>query len=132
MDKLVYDKKLLGLLSDSETYQVIVINLICAIEKRLSCFIWKLYKNDKISSYLYKTLRSSDSVFSRIYGPPKIHKPNVPLHPIVFFICTATYQLAKLLKQFRVPLVGNTQCTVKNSSEFVKLISSIKLGKSES
>ena len=31
-----------------------------------------------------------------------------------------------------VPSVGNTQYTVKNSSEFVELISLIKLGKSES
>ena len=58
-------KNLLGLLSDSATYQVILINLICAIEKRLNCFIWKLHKNDKIFSYLYKILRSSDSVLPR-------------------------------------------------------------------
>ena len=131
MDKLEYDEKLLGL-SDSATYQVIKKNPICSIEKRLNRYIWKLYKNDKISTYLYKTLRSSDSVLPRIYGLPKIHKPNVPLRPIVSFIGTATYQLAKFLKQILVPLVGNTQYTVKNSSEFVELISSIKLGKSES
>ena len=65
MDKLEYDKKLLGLLSDSATYQVIFKNPFCSIEKRLNRFIWELYKNDKISSYLYKTLRSSDSVFPR-------------------------------------------------------------------
>ena len=58
--------------------------------------------------------------------------PNVSLRPIVSFIDTATYQLAKFLKQILVPLVGNTQYTVKNSSEFVELISSIKLGKSKS
>ena len=125
-------KKLLELLSDFATHQVIKKNPICSIEKRLNCFIWKLYKNDKISSYLYKTLRSSDSVLLRIYGLPKIHKPNVPLRPIVSFIDTATYQLAKFLKQILISLAGNTQYTVKNSSEFVELISSIKLGKSES
>ena len=69
---------------------------------------------------------------SGICGLPKIHKPSVPLRPIVFFIGTATYQLAKFLKQILVPLVGNTQYTVKNSSEFVELISSIKPAKSES
>ena len=79
-----------------------------------------------------KTLRSSDSVLPRIYGLPKIHKPNVPLCRMVSFIGTATYQLAKFLKQILVPLVGNTLYTAKNSSEFVELISSIKLGKSES
>ena len=41
-------------------------------------------------------------------------------------------QFAKFLKQILVPLVGNTQYTVKNSSEFVELISSIKLGESDS
>ena len=120
------------MLSDSATYQVIKKNPICAIEKCLNLFIWKLYKNDKISSYLFKTLRSSDSALPRIYELPKIHKPKVPLRPIVSFIGTATYQLAKFLKQILVPLVGNTQYTAKNSSEFVEMVSSIKLGKSES
>ena len=90
-----------------------------------------MYKNEKIFSYLYKTLRSSDSVFPRIYGLPKIHKLNVPLRPIVSFIGTATYQLAKFLKKILVPLVENTQYTVKNSSEFVELISSIGKSKSQ-
>ena len=49
-----------------------------------------------------------------------------------FLHCSATYQLVKFFKQILVPLVGNTQCTVKNSSEFVELVSSIKLVKSES
>ena len=71
-------------------------------------------------------------VLPKIYRLPKIHKPNVPLCPIVSFIGTATYQLAKFLMQILVPLVGNTKYTVKNSSEFVELISFIKLGKSES
>ena len=132
VDKLEYDKKLLRLLSNSATYQVILKNPICSIEKSLNRFIGKLYKNDKISSYLYKTLRCIDSVLPRIYGLPKIRKPNVPLRPIVSFIGTATYQLTKFLWQILVPLVGNTQYTVKNSSKFVGLISSIKLGKSES
>ena len=68
----------------------------------------------------------------RIYGLAKIHKPNVPLCSIVSFIGTATYQFAKFLKQILVPLVGNTQNTVKNSSEFAELILFIKLGKSQS
>ena len=123
IDKLEYDKKLFVLLSDSATHQVILKYPICAIEKRLNCFIWKLYKNDKISSYFYKTLRSSDSALPRIYGLTKIHKLNVPLRPIVSFIGTITNQLAKFLKQILVPLGGNTQYTVKSSSEFVELIS---------
>ena len=38
MDKLEYDKKLLELLSDFATYQVILENPICAAEKRLNLF----------------------------------------------------------------------------------------------
>ena len=71
MDKLEYDKKLLGLLSDSATYKVISKNPICSIKKRLNRYIWKLYKNDKISTHLCKTWRSGDLVLPRIYGLPK-------------------------------------------------------------
>ena len=86
MDKSDYDSKLKVLLNDSATYKIVTKNPNLAIEKRLNNFIWRLYEGKKISFDLYKLLRSCDSVLPRIYGLPKIHKPNVPLRPIVAFV----------------------------------------------
>ena len=63
---------------------------------------------------------------------PKIHKPNLPLRPIVSFVGSATYELSKFLKNILSPLVGNTVHTVENSAEFVELIEKINILDNES
>ncbi len=57
-----------------------------------------------------------------MYGLPKIHKPDVPLRPIVSTIGSATYSLAKHLSKIISPLVGQTTSYVKNSAHFSELI----------
>ena len=57
---------------------------------------------------------------------------NVPLRPIVSFVGSATYNLSKFLKNVLSPLVGMTKYSVKNSKEFVDLLSSIKIKDFES
>ena len=76
---------------------------------------------------MYKVLRSTDSVLPRMYGLPKIHKPNLPLRPILSFVGSATYELSKFLKNILSPLVGNIVHKVKNSAEFVELIEKINI-----
>ena len=102
------------------------------MKKRLNNFIWSLYEGKKIRFNLYKLLRSCDSVLPRIYGLPKIHKPNVLSRPIVSFVGSATYNLSKFLKNVLSPVVGTTKYSVKNSKEFVDLLSSIKIKDFES
>jgi len=81
---------------------------------------------------MYKCLRSSDSVIPRIYCLPKIYKPNLPLRPIVLFVGSATYELSKFFKNILSPLVGNTVHTVRNSTEFVKMIEPVRISQCES
>ena len=132
MDKSDYDSKLMVLLNDSATYKIVTKNPNLAIEKRLNNFIWRLCEGKKIRFDLYKLLRSCDSALPRIYGLPKIHKPDVPLHPIVSFVGSVTYNLSKFLKNVLSPLVGTTKYSVKNSKEFVDLLSSTKIKDFES
>ena len=58
----------------------------------------------------------------RIYGLPKIHKPDVPFRPIVSFYSSPIYQLSKHLSIILSPLVGKTTSFVKNSAEFARFI----------
>ena len=44
----------------------------------------------KISDSTYKMLYSSDGLCPRFYGLPKIHKPGIPLRPIVSFVKSPT------------------------------------------
>jgi hypothetical protein len=61
-----------------------------------------------------------------IYGAPKIHKDGVPLRPVVDFRMSPTYNVASFLSKILKQLALNHEYTVKNSTEFVKEISSLK------
>ena len=70
-------------------------------------------------------------VLLRIYSLPKIHKTNVPLRSIVSFVGSATYHLSKCLRCILSPLVGKTNFTTKNSTEFVGSIKDFRISGSQ-
>lgn len=53
--------------------------------------------SDSISSDTYNQLRASGSSPGMLYGLPKIHKPDVPIIPILSALKTFNYNLAKLV-----------------------------------
>ena len=67
-------------------------------------------------------LYSSDSSSSRFYGLPKIHKPGIPLRPIVSFVDSRTYAISSYLARTLSPAVGNTDFIVKSSYEYADFI----------
>ena len=79
-------------------------------------------KKGSIDQNLYNRLRSSGGSTPLLYGLPKIHKPDVPLRPIVSFVQSPTYQLSKHLTHILSPLIGNTESNVLNSVEFATFI----------
>ena len=61
----------------------------------------------------------------------KVHKPGVPLRPIVSTIGSVSYPLAKHLARLLGPLVGNTDAHVKDSREFVSFVQTLSLDEDE-
>ena len=122
MDKQQYHYKALSLLNDKSTYAVLNSDPTSKTQRKLDKMLLDLKKADKISDSTYKMLYSSDGVCSRIYGLPKIHKPGIPLRPIVSFVNSATYAISGYLARILSPVVGNTDYTVKNSCEFADFI----------
>ena len=49
-----------------------------------------------------------------------MHKPGVPLRPIVSFVSSPTYHLSRFLADLLAPVVGLTSSHVKNFVEFTK------------
>jgi hypothetical protein len=78
-----------------------------------------LKKSNIISKATYEKLYSSDGLSPRFYGLPKIHKPEIPLRPIVSFVNSPTYGVSSFL--------GNTENTVKNSCHFAEFVRGITL-----
>ena len=67
----------------------------------------------------------------RIYGLPKIHKPEVPLMPIVSCIRATSYQLSKHIAYLMSPLAGKTDSHVKNSKHFVEVMAGLRVEEDE-
>jgi hypothetical protein len=97
LDKDDYHNKLTTLLADTSTHKVLKRNPTGGTERKLNQFIFKLYQEEKIKQQQYYNLRSTDGTIPRLYGLPKIHKETVPLRPIVSFIGSPTYNLAKFI-----------------------------------
>ena len=61
----------------------------------------------------------------KFYGLPDIHKPAIPLRPIVSGIGTVTYSTAKELAKIMKPLVGMSEHHVHNTKDFVEHLNSV-------
>ena len=118
MDRTSYNSKMMELLSDG-SYKVLNRNPTTGIEKRVEDNLKKVFRNGHLEEALYKRLVPKST--------PKVHKPLVPLRPIVCMIGSATYNLARELTRMFNPLTGRTSSFVKNSAHFVEMVRCIGL-----
>ncbi len=61
----------------------------------------------------------------------RIHKPNVPLRPIVASQGSPRYVLAKYLAEMLKPVVGKSEQHVVNSKEFVTEMEQIRVSEND-
>ena len=74
----------------------------------------------------------SEPVVPKLYGLPKIHKPEpIPVRPIVRSIGSVTYNLAKHAAHILRPLVGQSLQHLQNTQVFIEKIKDLKLTASE-
>ena len=101
-------------------------------ENRLSHKLKGLEKNGEITNALYNKLRPTGSQPPRIYGLPKIHKPDIPLRPIVSCIghLPTNYQSTSH-PSYPSPLAGHTSSHVKNSRHFTEMMGSVHVESDE-
>ena len=97
------------------------------------------YKNKLIS--LLKTIKAEcgmdDNTYRRLYprgaglpkyyGLPKVHKPGMPLRPIISSIGSVIHATAKELSRILKPLVGKSTHHVKNNMDFIQSVEGIQL-----
>ena len=127
IDKDKYEEKIFKLLNDKDTYVILKNDLKKNIERKLNKFIFELYKIDSLSQKEYFYLRSTDAIAPRIYGLPKIHKPDWPLRPIVSFINSLLYNLSQFVAKILTPLINSNNLSIKNSFELIDRISNCKI-----
>ena len=122
LDRAEYDNKVLAPLN-TQTYKELKSDPTAKIERKICSKLSDLKKSDNMfSQKVYDHLRPSATVCPKFYGLPKIHKPDVPLRPIVASQGSPTYNLAKYLAEILKPLVGKSEHHVVNFKEFITKI----------
>ena len=88
----------------------------------------KVLKNNKfIDNKLYYYLKPTDSPAPRFYGQPKIHKPVVPIRPIVSYSGSPLYNLNKYIANILKTYVKHENNNAKNSTTFSNYIQNVPI-----
>ncbi|XP_063598647.1 uncharacterized protein LOC134775120 [Penaeus indicus] len=127
LNKCDYKQKILNILSDQSKFKRITTEVsihLLYLEDKLKRLLRTI--KTSINENTYNFLMTSGSRPGLLYGLPKVHKPNIPLRPIISSIGTFNYNTAKFLVPIISPLTTN-QYTIENSTTFVNEITSLKL-----
>ena len=131
MDKQEYIKKAEDLLQES-SYKKIADDPTAKQKNKLISILKKIKADGGLKDDLYRRLYPTGAVSPKFYGLPKIHKPGIPLRPIISSIGTVTYNTAKELARILKPLVGLSKHHIHNTIDFVQQIKEVKLKQDES
>ena len=86
-----------------------------------------LKDNEFIDNKLYYYLKPTDSPVPRFYGQPKIHKPGVPIRPIVSYSGSLLYNLNKYIANILKAYVRDENNNAKNSTTFSNYIRNVPI-----
>jgi hypothetical protein len=122
MDTSDYNQKIIALLED-RTYKKLRKDPTDSVERKTVL----LLKKSPFTEEIRQQLRPLGSRPPRLYGLPKIHKPDVPLRPIVSTIGSPTYHLAQHLAGLLNTYTCHSPHHVKNAVEFVQTLNSLRV-----
>ena len=125
-----YKKKAEELLNQN-TYRALTSDPTMRLKNKMISILKSIKAKGGMSEELYKRLYPTGAGSPKFYGLPKIHKPGMPLRPIVSSIGTVTYQTSKEVARILKPLVGRSPHHVKNTQDFIDQIKGIHLGQDQ-
>nr|VZI11611.1 unnamed protein product [Spirometra erinaceieuropaei] len=116
MDKAEYCKKLGNLLMVKEAYAPSTVSEFKKLVNSINKTIGKLRKVGALTRREALAAKASDAAMARFYGLPKVHKPGVPLRPIVSLRGTPNLWAVK-----------DSEWTVKSVEEFLVRIKRLEV-----
>ena len=113
IDKTDYNDKMDALVNDKQTYEVLKRDPTPAYTEEI--------RQDGLSTLKRNRLSCSDPQPPKLYGLPKLHKPNIPMRPIVSLCgsrhtnCQNTYKVVK-------PLIDESGHKLQFTENFIDAI----------
>ncbi|GAB0097133.1 hypothetical protein DMENIID0001_127340 [Sergentomyia squamirostris] len=126
MDKGEYVSKMRALIADERTYKKERHDPTSRLQKANNDIVSSLHEKDHITLLQKRRMTTYCALAPKIYGTPKVHKAGYPLRPVVAYVGSPNYHLAKMAADILRPL-GNSHFNVKNSRELVEFLRSEKL-----
>ena len=126
-----YRSKIDDLVSDASTYEQLPKDPTPSFTRKVREALKAVETKGNLSRGQYLQLYPSDPLPPLFYGLPKVHKPGVPMRPIVSTVGSVTYHLAKHLSRILTPLVGQTPFHIKDSKDFVKFERTVVLAEDD-
>ena len=127
LNKNEYLNKTYEILNDRTTFKKVsgdLLPLLTKLEDKLNRIL-KTVK-DNIGWKNYNFLYAAGSQPGIMYCLPKVHKPNIPLRPIISSINTASYNLAKFLVPY-LTSISTSPYTLTDTESFIKYLQSLSL-----
>ncbi|UYV71172.1 hypothetical protein LAZ67_8002021 [Cordylochernes scorpioides] len=129
MDRADYEGKMMNILADTSTFKIISTSAKDALVKGYKSSLRNLMKAKQITKAQLTQFTGSLTRDAYIYGAPKIHKPGVPLRPIIAYHLSPAHTLAKYLAQLLSPIMKNNpnQYNITHPPSFVQEITQMQL-----
>ena len=125
-----YLKKAEDLLNQN-TYRALTSDPTMRLKNKMINLLKTIRSKGGLSEEMYRRLYPTGAGSPKFYGLPKIHKPGMPLRPIVSSIGGVTYQTSKEVARILKPLVGKSEHHVKNTQDFIESIKGIHLSEDQ-
>ena len=116
---------------DNGPYQCLNKDPTKSIKKKCLDKLQSLKKNNHLDQTLYNRLKPTDSPAPQFYGLPKIHKPDVPIRPIVSYTGTPLYNLSKYISNILKTYINNDDRHSKNSKVFSEYVRTLTVDDDE-
>nr|VZI18023.1 unnamed protein product [Spirometra erinaceieuropaei] len=107
---------------DTESYALSDASEFKKLVNNINKTVGRLKKANTLTRREALSAKATDTAMARFYGLPKVHKPGVPLRPIVSLRGTPTFGLSKWLYQRLCFLIKDSEWTVKSAEEFLTRI----------
>lgn len=118
------------LLEDKSTYKTIRIDPTQKLQRLNNKLVMDLYKNQHITKHEKIKLTSNSATAPRLYGLPKIHKPNIPLRPISSSVEVPCFNLSKYIGNVLKNIILD-KYNIKNSLELKNKLENITINDDE-
>ena len=125
MDKTDY----YALVNDKQTFEETKRDPTPALQRKLNNKLLALKETDAFDTQLYYRLRCSVPQPPKLYGLPKLHKPSIPMRPMVSFCGSPTYQLcmSKYLMIILQPLTDQSRRKLQSTENFIDDIKTVQI-----